>query len=208
MEGRHSCRTSRVSKTLVGVALAALSLVPTAFLGQVDVITAKDAANHVGERTTVCGVVASTKFADQSRGQPTFLNLDRPYPDHIFTAVIWGEDRAAFDQPPERAYDARKICVSGEIRAYDGRPQIFVDDPAEITIVTRWPVVSAAEGNPDAADRFYDASEQQVSRVFSSITDSAAPVPSLIPESLVSLDRTGPSLPRLRHATSNYGVPV
>jgi hypothetical protein len=119
--------------TLVGVVLAALSLVPTVFLGQVDVIPAGEAAAHVGSTKTVCGVVASAKYADHSRGQPTFLNLDRAYPNQVFTAVIWGEDRAEFDPPPEHAFDGRAICVSGEITSYDGRPQIFVRAPAAIT---------------------------------------------------------------------------
>jgi antitoxin HicB len=45
--------------------------------------------------------VASTIFAAHSKGQPTFLNLDQPYPTHIFTALIWGSDRPKFGQPEE-----------------------------------------------------------------------------------------------------------
>ena len=40
-----------------------------------------DAVSHVGESATVCGVVASAKFAVNSRSQPTFLDFDRAYPD-------------------------------------------------------------------------------------------------------------------------------
>jgi hypothetical protein len=57
--------------------------------------------------------VASAKYAENSRGQPTFLNLDLPYPDHIFTAVIWSEDRAAFDEPPERVESKVSAVVAG-----------------------------------------------------------------------------------------------
>src|SRR5712692_5691208 len=53
----------------------------------------EEAASHVGESTTVCGLVASATHAARSRGAPTFLNLGKPYPDQIFTAVIWGDDR-------------------------------------------------------------------------------------------------------------------
>jgi hypothetical protein len=31
---------------------------------------------------------------ERTRRQPTFLNLDAPYPQHIFTVVVWGESRA------------------------------------------------------------------------------------------------------------------
>jgi hypothetical protein len=41
-------------------------------------ITASEAKNHIGERATVCGHVASIRYADRSKGQPTFLNLDEP----------------------------------------------------------------------------------------------------------------------------------
>ena len=57
-------------------------------------ITANDAAKHAGEVQTVCGMVASSKFASQSKKQPTFINLDQPYPNQIFTIVIWGSDRS------------------------------------------------------------------------------------------------------------------
>ena len=59
-------------------------------------ITASEAIHHVGETATVCGKVASTRYARRSTGKPTFLNLDKPYPDQILTAVIWGKDRNKF----------------------------------------------------------------------------------------------------------------
>ena len=49
-------------------------------------ISAAEASKHVGEKATVCGVVASASYASRTKGQPTFLNLDKPYPDAIFTA--------------------------------------------------------------------------------------------------------------------------
>jgi len=51
-------------------------------------VSAADAASHVGETATVCGTVASAKYSAQSRGSPTFLNLDKAYPNQVFTAVI------------------------------------------------------------------------------------------------------------------------
>ncbi len=97
-------------------------------------IAAKDAASHIGEIQTVCGVVASTKFSSQSKKQPTFINLDQPYPKQIFTIVIWGSDRGKFPEPPEDLYMGKKICVKGMIKAYRGKPEIIVNDPSQITI--------------------------------------------------------------------------
>lgn len=62
-------------------------------------ITPAEAINYIGQEKTVCGVVVSTKYAFFSKGQPTFLNLDKPYPNHIFTVVIWGKDRVKFSNP-------------------------------------------------------------------------------------------------------------
>jgi hypothetical protein len=66
---------------------------------QKEKLTAAEAKNHVGEKATVCGTVASTHCAEKSKGQPTFLNLDEPYPKQIFTIVIWGKDRPKFGEP-------------------------------------------------------------------------------------------------------------
>lgn len=51
-------------------------------------ITAAEAKDHIGDRATVCGKVASTHYAKSSKGEPTFLNLDKPYPKEIFTILI------------------------------------------------------------------------------------------------------------------------
>ena len=67
--------------------------------GHTVTLTAAQAKDHVGETATVCGVVANATFAARTTGQPTFLNLDQPYPSHIFTALIWGSDRLKFGQP-------------------------------------------------------------------------------------------------------------
>jgi hypothetical protein len=88
-------------------------------------IAPADAIRFVGQVATVCGVVASAKYASGSNGEPTFLNLDKPYPDQVFTAVIWGRDRAKFPYAPESLV-SRKICVTGAIRQYRSRAEVVV----------------------------------------------------------------------------------
>jgi hypothetical protein len=97
-------------------------------------ITPADAKKYIGKRETVCGQVASTNYAGRSKGQPTFLNLDRAYPNHIFTVVIWGNDRTNFRDPPERAYDRKKICVTGVISSYKGVPEVVASDASQIRL--------------------------------------------------------------------------
>ena len=96
-------------------------------------LTAAEAKEHFGETTTVCGKVVSTSYADSSRGHPTFLNLDKPYPNQIFTTVIWGENRSKFGKP-EEDYKGKRICVSGTITAYGGKPEMVVSDPSQLKV--------------------------------------------------------------------------
>ena len=99
-------------------------------------LTPYEARNHVGESATVCGEVVSTEYAESSKGRPTLINLDEPYPRQVFTIVIWGEDRPKFAQAPERAYDSKRLCVTGSISSFQGVAQIEVDDPESIDVVT------------------------------------------------------------------------
>jgi DNA/RNA endonuclease YhcR with UshA esterase domain len=95
-------------------------------------ITPGEASAHIGQTATVCGHVASTKYAYRLKGRPTFLNLDKPYPNQIFTVVIWGSDRSAFGTP-EAAYSGKNICVTGIIKSYRGIPEIIAKRPSQIT---------------------------------------------------------------------------
>ena len=95
-------------------------------------LTASEAKDHIGENATICGMVASTKFAAQTKGTPTFLNLDQPYPAHIFTVVIWGNDRPKFSKP-EAIYKGKRLCVTGTIKNFRGRPEVVVTDPGQLS---------------------------------------------------------------------------
>ena len=97
-------------------------------------ISAADAAKYIGKSDTVCGRVALANYVVSSIGRPTYLNLDRPYPNHIFTVIIWGENRGRFPTPPEKAYSGKKICVSGPVSAFRGEPRIVVTGPSQITV--------------------------------------------------------------------------
>ena len=95
--------------------------------------SAQMAQNHIGEKATVCGEVVSTHYASSSNGEPTFLNLDEPYPNQVFTAVIWGDDRANFDEP-EVKYRGKNVCVTGKIKSYRGAAEIILYSPKQISV--------------------------------------------------------------------------
>jgi hypothetical protein len=93
-------------RTLKSLGLALFCLViSSAAYGQTGHLSAAEAKNHIGEKGTGCGKVVSTRYANRSKGQPTFLNLDKPYPNQIFTIVIWGSDREKFGNAEARYAD-------------------------------------------------------------------------------------------------------
>jgi DNA/RNA endonuclease YhcR with UshA esterase domain len=96
-------------------------------------LSAAEAKDHIGETATVCGNAVSTRYAASTRGQPTFLNLDKPYPNQIFTVVIWGSDRSKFGTP-EVDYKGKRICVTGKITEYRNVPQMIAERPEQIQV--------------------------------------------------------------------------
>lgn len=114
--------------------LATSLLLPAVGQSAGSIFTAEQAASHVGEYATVCGRVASAHYAKTSKGQPTFLNLDRPYPRHIFTIVIWGPERSKFHSAPEAYYRQKSVCVTGTIKRYRGKPEIVVREAGQIRV--------------------------------------------------------------------------
>lgn len=97
-------------------------------------ITIEQAAEHVGEVKTVCGVVSATRYLDDSNKRPTFLNFGAPFPNHSFTAVIMGINRDKFSSPPEIAFKGKRVCVTGLIRVSHSKPEIEIRDPSEIKV--------------------------------------------------------------------------
>jgi hypothetical protein len=98
-----------------------------------NMLTAAQAAEHVGENATVCGVVASTRYAAGTKGQPTFLNFDLPYPRQIFSVVIWGSDRLKFGTP-ETTLMGKRACATGTIQSFRGKAEIIATDPQQLVV--------------------------------------------------------------------------
>jgi hypothetical protein len=96
-------------------------------------LTTAEAKDHIGDRATVCGKVVSTHYAKSSKGEPTFLNLDEPYPKEVFTILIWGSDRAKFGTS-ENGYKGLRVCVTGKITSYRDRPEVVATDRDQVEI--------------------------------------------------------------------------
>lgn len=111
--------------------LLALLLLAIAFTPiSAQTISATDAKNHVGEKATVCGKVASERTATSSRGEPTFINLDAAYPNQVFTILIWGDDRPKVGALPS---EGSRVCATGMIQDYRGVPEIVVRSSGQLS---------------------------------------------------------------------------
>lgn len=113
--------------------LAVFALALGAASAQAKPLTPQQAAGAVGRRATVCGIAASIHFAARSRGQSTFVNLGAPYPNQVFTIVIWGDDRPSFKPPPE-SWQGKRLCVTGRIKLYRGTPEVIAYGPNQIEL--------------------------------------------------------------------------
>lgn len=85
---------------------------------------------HVGEKVTVCAKVYGTKALEKV----TFLNLGSAYPDSKLTIVIFAKDISNFKEAPDQMYEDKNICVTGVIKEYQGKPEIIVSSPDEISV--------------------------------------------------------------------------
>jgi hypothetical protein len=112
-----SLRTFTLAVFLLSTALLTVSA---------QTITAADAKNHIGERETVCGLVAGKHVAAQSQGSPTFVDLDKPSPSQTFTVLVWGRDNPAVGTLPSSG----QLCVTGTVVLYRGKPEIVLHTAA------------------------------------------------------------------------------
>ena len=73
--------------------------------------------------------MASSEYEANAEAQPTLLDLGKAYPNAIFTAVVYGENRAKFGTP-ETGLRGKHICVTGQISDYQGKPEIVLPNRA------------------------------------------------------------------------------
>jgi hypothetical protein len=112
--------------------LIAAILFLTSLTGYGANLTTTEAAKHVGENATVCGVVASVHTATSSKGSPTFINLDKPYPNQVFTILIWGDDLSKFSPAPS-AWNGKQVCATGTIELYRNAPEIVARGAGQVS---------------------------------------------------------------------------
>lgn len=93
-------------------------------------ITASESAAHAGEMATVCGTVSGIHQAIRSKGRPTFINLDKPYPNQDFTFMIWDSNLPAFGDLSR--FSGKRLCALGIVKKYRGAPEMILNGPYDL----------------------------------------------------------------------------
>lgn len=86
-------------------------------------------ATSIAGDTNVCDKFYGGKVLSSGM---VLLNLGGAYPDQKLTVVIKAEDRSKFKDAPDIYYDGKKVCVTGHVEMYKGKPEIVVTDPSQI----------------------------------------------------------------------------
>jgi len=92
------------------------------------------AALYAGKRDeiTVCGKVVSSKLSAKGN---VFLNLDKMFPNHIFTVTIFSQNVPNFSYQPHEALKEKTICVTGFVtKDSNGVPGIIIENESAIEV--------------------------------------------------------------------------
>ena len=111
-------------KALFFALIVSLSAAPA----RAETIAPREAKNHVGQNLTVEGVVSEIHHA--ASGKVIFIDIGGRYPNAEFVAVIFQDDFGKF--PKVDTLEGKTVDVMGTIKLYNGRPEIVLDDPAQI----------------------------------------------------------------------------
>jgi len=80
----------------------------------------------------ICGTVVSSHKS--SKGH-IFLNLDKGFPNQIFTATIWKSNVINFSYEPEVFLINKRVCIKGKVKDYLGTPSIYPENEKKIEIL-------------------------------------------------------------------------
>lgn len=94
-------------------------------------IAAKDASKHSGETLMICDKVYAT---EPVKGENLTLLYLGSETGQYLTALVKGPENAKFRWHPERDFKGRKVCLSGKIVDYKGKPAIYVTDASQLKL--------------------------------------------------------------------------
>lgn len=77
-----------------------------------------------GEIINVCGTVVSTRY---SRSGNLWLNIDKRFPNQIFSVFIRKKDLPNFSYDPALVLINKEVCFKGKVENFSGTPTMNID---------------------------------------------------------------------------------
>jgi len=105
----------------------------------------EEAELHVGQVVTVEGKIVR----GYDSGKVTLLNFDQDY-HNTLTVVIFPSLYDQFPQPPARYFDGHTVRVTGEVKLYEGAPEIVIESASQIEMLD---APSRASASADVSTR-------------------------------------------------------
>ncbi|WP_298392238.1 hypothetical protein [Flavobacterium sp.] len=95
-------------------------------------VTLDNIATFEDKTVTLCETVTGT-YQTKSENKVLYLNFGAAFPNNAFTVVVFQKDFKNF------SYDLltlknKKICVTGKVVIYKGKPQIIISKEADVVI--------------------------------------------------------------------------
>jgi aspartyl/asparaginyl-tRNA synthetase len=93
-------------------------------------ISIDSVSKYMGQNVVICSKVYGVKSLEKV----SFINLGANYPNSLLTIVIFAGDKGNFKEPIESLCNDKNICVTGTLKEYNGKPEIIISKPENITI--------------------------------------------------------------------------
>lgn len=93
-------------------------------------LIAKESSNKNNE-IYVCGTVVGARI---SRAGNILLNLDKQFPNQIFTVFIKKEDIANFNYKPEEFLKGKIVCFKGKVIDLGGTPAMYIKNESFLKV--------------------------------------------------------------------------
>lgn len=84
-----------------------------------------------GKDVIICGTVVGTRT---SRSGNVWINLDRQYPNQVFSVYIKKEHLVNFSYDPEEALKNQVVCIKGRVMDFGGTPTMRIEREKVIEI--------------------------------------------------------------------------
>ncbi|MCC6461873.1 MAG: DNA/RNA non-specific endonuclease [Saprospiraceae bacterium] len=87
-----------------------------------------------GEQVAVCGTVVGTRY---SKTGNLWVNLDKQFPNQVFSVFIRKQDLPNFSEDPQREWTNRQVCFKGKIENMNGVPTMNIEREENVYLYER-----------------------------------------------------------------------